>query len=70
VINEDKMLNKEFDTALGIINLLHVLGQATLGNTFVKGSHFYNFYHGESGQQIVGAFNQQISLLDTLYYKL
>lgn len=60
MINEDKMLNKEFDTALGIINLLHVLGQATLGNTCVKGSHFYNFYHGESesGQQIVGAFNQ------------
>jgi len=62
VINEDKMLNKEFDTALRIINLLHVLGQATLGNTCVKGSHFYNFDHGESdikcGQQIVGGFNQ------------
>jgi hypothetical protein len=33
VIHEDNLLNKEFDPTKGIISLLHVLGQATFGNT-------------------------------------
>jgi hypothetical protein len=43
MIHEDTLLNKEFDTTMGIIDPFHVLGQATLGNTCVKGNHLLQF---------------------------
>jgi hypothetical protein len=73
VINEDKMLNKEFDTTLGIINLLHVIKQhlATRVLKQVISTIFTMVKVIESvDNKLLVALINTISLLDTLHYKL